>query len=296
MTTISVSPLRCRVWSLHARLDENLTEETCRAEIESFEKHGQLIPALGRRLRGNRDYDIELIYGARRLFVARHLNVPLLVDVREIADREGIVAMDLENRVRQDLSAFERGTSYDRWLREGHFSSQHEIANTLQVSAAQISRLLKLARLPKPIIEAFSKATDICEVWGAELANLLRDQVTEQRMVQAARSIALMAPRPSAEETYKQLCSAAKAATHTATRVVKDEDGNELFRVKHQRGNVVFDVRHNLLSQDLLNRIESVVARILDPRLPDLCDESSEFADDDIVVSDAVGLWAAEHS
>jgi hypothetical protein len=47
-----VDPFRCRMWSLHDRMEEYLNEETCRAEIQSFLKNGQLIPVLGRRLRG----------------------------------------------------------------------------------------------------------------------------------------------------------------------------------------------------------------------------------------------------
>src|SRR5689334_1689624 len=121
MSIISVNPFRCRVWSLHSRADECLTEESCKTEIESFEKHGQLVPVLGRRIRDNSNYDIELIYGARRLFVACYLNQPLRVDVRTISDRDGIIAMDLENRLRKDISAYERGASYARWLRDGHF-------------------------------------------------------------------------------------------------------------------------------------------------------------------------------
>src|SRR5262245_58621032 len=121
---ISVSAFRVRMWDLHDRIDSQVNEQTCRAEIESTLRHGQLVPALGRRLCGDPDHDIELVYGARRLFVARHLNVPLLVELRDVSDREAIVAMDLENRVRRDLSPYERGMSFARWLRSGHFHAQ----------------------------------------------------------------------------------------------------------------------------------------------------------------------------
>lgn len=282
MPTITVSPLRCRVWNLHARLDENLTEESCRSEIESFERHGQLVPVLGRRLRGDPDYDIELIYGARRLFVARHLNVPLLVELRDISDREGLIAMDVENRLRQDLSAYERGKSYDRWLRESHFASQDEIASALRISPAQISRLLKLARLPLVVIEAFGNAIDICEVWGAVLANLLKDPESEQRVLQAARSIAAVVPRPAASEIYQQLCAAGKTApaSQVADRIVKDARGEELFRVKRQRSSIVFSVSMELLSQETLDEIEHTIACVMDRNAPDEVAEIVEISVD----------------
>src|SRR5690242_15233583 len=102
--TQTVSPFRCRMWDLHDRLEGELDEAGCRDEIESMRKHGQLVPVLARALRGDPDYDFELIYGARRLWVARHLNRPVEVEVREMTDREAIIAMDVENRQRKDLS------------------------------------------------------------------------------------------------------------------------------------------------------------------------------------------------
>src|SRR6185437_1019895 len=112
----SVNPFRCRMWDLHDRLEYLILEDTCRAEIASFEKYGQLIATLGRPLRGDPDYDIELVCGARRLFVARHLNVDLLVEVREMTDQDAIIAMDMENRQRRDVSPYERGLSFARSL------------------------------------------------------------------------------------------------------------------------------------------------------------------------------------
>ena len=74
---IEVNPFRCRIWTMHDRIEEHITEESCADEIKSFAAHGQLIPALGRPIREDIGHDVEIICGARRLFVARHLNVPL---------------------------------------------------------------------------------------------------------------------------------------------------------------------------------------------------------------------------
>src|SRR5882672_1260844 len=75
---VSIDPFRCRLWQLHDRLPEEITAESCTAEIQSFTEYGQMIPVLGRPLRGDPHHEIELIYGARRLFVARQINQPLL--------------------------------------------------------------------------------------------------------------------------------------------------------------------------------------------------------------------------
>jgi ParB family transcriptional regulator, chromosome partitioning protein len=172
---VFINPFRCRLWDLHDRIETHITEESCRAEIESISRHGQIVPALGRPLRGTPDYDVELICGARRLFVARHIKRDLAVELREISDREALILMDTENRQRTDISPYERGMSYARWLRSGHFQSQDDVARALKISAAQVSRLLKVARLPAVVVDAFADPTEIHESWGLDLMAALED-------------------------------------------------------------------------------------------------------------------------
>ena len=113
----SFDPARCRVWSLHDCLEERLTAETCAKRIGSTREHGQHRPAVGRLVLDDPDFDIEVMSGARQRIVV--LKIPLLVDVRQLTDRETVFLMDAENRLRQDVSPYERGRSYIRWLRCG---------------------------------------------------------------------------------------------------------------------------------------------------------------------------------
>jgi ParB family transcriptional regulator, chromosome partitioning protein len=108
-TVVSISPFECKMWEMHDRMMSYITEKGCSSEIESVSKHRQLLPVLGRTLKDDPHYKVELIYGARRLFVARHLNIQLLVELRRLSDVEAIIAMDIENRVRKDVSPYERG-------------------------------------------------------------------------------------------------------------------------------------------------------------------------------------------
>lgn len=55
---VSVNPFRCRMWDLHDRLEQHLTDESCKKEIESFKRHGQLVPVLGRRLLNDKEHDM----------------------------------------------------------------------------------------------------------------------------------------------------------------------------------------------------------------------------------------------
>lgn len=264
---VSIDPFRARVWALHDRCDEHVNEETCKAEIDSFEKHGQLVPALGRVLRGDPDHDVELIYGARRLFVARHLNIPLLVDLREMSDREALIAMDIENRQRTDISPYERAMSYARWLSRGHFGSQDEIARALKISSSQVSRLLRLAKLPSVILNAFASPLEICEAWGLDIMDALDDPQRRQRTIQAARAIGSLNPRPAAKAVYRGLITASAGASQRkpAARVetVRDETGAPLFRVRQLSTSVALEVPAQNLSGAAMVEIRAVLAGIL---------------------------------
>jgi ParB family chromosome partitioning protein len=277
---ISVSPFRVKMWSLHDRLESHLSEKTCRAEIESVSRRGQLVPALGRPTRSDPEYDIELVCGARRLFVARHLNLPLLVDLRDMSDKDAIVAMDIENRQRQDVSPYERGLAYATWLRTGQFASQEELAKCIQVSASQVSRLLKLGKLPPVILSAFQSPTEICEEWGLFLAEALSRASARDSMVARAREIATRVVRPAGREVYRDLVAAAaggrRQKAKTRDEVVKDIRGNPLYRVRQYRDTVALLLPTEHLSQKSLEDIRNAVTRILRPEGAQVVDLESK--------------------
>lgn len=267
-SVLSVSPFRCRMCLFQQRLDSYVTEENCRAEIESFLKHGQLIPVLGRMLSGDPDHDIELIYGARRLFVARHLNVQLLVQVTEMSDRDAIVSMEIENRHRLDISPYERGLSYMRWLRTGKFQSQEDLARSLGVSASQMSRLLKLARMPSVIVNAFENPFEICEGWGIELCDALDDPQRRDRTVRAARSISKRNPRPGPREVYQELLEAVANPHRPRSRsqrdkVVRDASGLPLFRIRQQTSSIAILLPTDKVSTEAMQHISDAIVVIL---------------------------------
>lgn len=266
-SVVAVNPFRCRMWPLHDRLEEYINEVSCRSEIESFAKQGQLVAVLGRPVKNDPDCDVELIYGSRRLFVARHLNKPLTVELREISDREALIAMDIENRQRQDISPYERGLSYARWLRSGHFRSQDEVARTLGVSASQISRLLNLARLPSVILSAFASPADICEMWGLELLKVWSDPKRRPRLAQTARELAAAPARPSPQRTYEQLLASGSPGRRSSPQqldeVVEGTDGVPLLRIRRRRKRVMLVLLGENVNTQRLERIKHAVCEIL---------------------------------
>lgn len=268
---IQVSPFRCRMWDGHARLEEYINEETCQAEISSFLSHGQQTPVLGRPLNGRDGYDYELIYGARRLFVARHLNVPLLVVPRDVSEREATVALDIENRHRRELSPYERGRGYIGWLRSGVFSSQEELGRSLNVSPSQVSRLIRVAQLPPVILGAFGSPLGICENWGRRIMDLLDDPQVRPTITAAARIIAKESPRPAAVSVYRRLVAAYSETrgcveslrAESDDEVIKDQDGRLLFRIRHRRQDAALLLPTHAVPEKVLLEIVHRIREIL---------------------------------
>lgn len=277
----SVNPFQCRMWAWHDRLEHMVSEDTCRDVIDSIARHGQLVPVLARSLTNDPKHEVELIYGARRLFAAQHLNIPLLVELRNVSDKEAIVAMDIENRQRLDISAYERGMSYARWLRAGHFHSQDELAASLRISGSQVSRLLKLSKLPAAVVGAFNTPTDICEGWGIELLDCLEDVRQRPLLLEKARAIAANERRPPAREIFRQLLSATapgrKVRQRARDEVVKSAAGTPLFRIRVQTKTIAVLLPARCVSMPTLRDITAAVSAILDP--PNSHDKVVDTAD-----------------
>lgn len=262
-----MNPFRCRMWEFHDRLEAHISEATCRAEIASFTAHGQFVAVLGRSLKGNASHDVELITGARRLFVARHLNKPLAVEMRTLSDKEALIAMDTENRLRKDITPYERALSYSRWLRSGYFNSQDDIARALKISPSQVSRVLKLAQLPAVVVEAFDNPTEIRENWGRRLLSKLEEPGARQALIDTARSIVAQKDRPPVKDVYRQLLTASAKGRRLKPRhhdvVVRGENGATLFRIRHQRDAVALVLPLESVAERTLRDISDAVAGIL---------------------------------
>jgi len=202
---IELDPFECRVWASHDRPEEELTEANCRAEMEHIRNHGQAVPAIGRPIANDPNWKAEIICGARRLFIARQLGIPLRVELRELTDREAFAVMDGENRLRKDLSHYARGVSYASALRGKLFKSQRELARSLGISVAQVTRCLKVAKLPAIVVDAFPKSADIREGWGIALHDACGSDGVRAALMARARRLAEMQPRLAPEVVYRKL-------------------------------------------------------------------------------------------
>ena len=180
---------RLRLWGDHNRDYEALTEARCRDLIDSFRSEGQQFPAIGRPVADDPSVDVELVVGARRLWTARYLDRPLLVEIRALDDRGAFALMDLENRNRQDISDLERAHDYRRALPKYYEGNATRMAQSLAMDRGNLSRLLALTELPEEIIAAYGDPRELVVHHGTVYAKLLKASGSRRRMVAEAKRL-----------------------------------------------------------------------------------------------------------
>lgn len=195
-----LDPARCRIWPGNARFYSNLDEDGCRDLIDSMiAEGGQKVPAVVRRVEGDPDYDFEVIAGTRRHWSVSWLrahsypDIKFLAQVHSLDDEAAFRIADLENRARKDISDIERARNYAWALAEHYGCVQARMAERLRVSKGWLSKMLKVAELPDPVISAFAVVTDIQFKPAYLLTQLLDDP-------QHAQAILAEATKLSAEQ------------------------------------------------------------------------------------------------
>lgn len=281
MAIEQVEPARCTVWQFHERFGDELSGESCKELITSIQRHGQRHPALGRWLTRTPGGTVELIYGGRRLFAVAQLGVKLVVDVRELDDREAIVEMEIENRLRTDISPYERGMSYRRWLNARLFSSQSELAKDLGVSEAQVSRLLRYADLPAAVVGAFDGVQSIREEWAVALAKVCQDPSRRQGVLRRAREISQGEQRYASQVVFRRLVSAAHLteAARSHDEIVKTLSGKPMYRIAVRANAVHFIVPRHGLSEHLMQELKRQFASTLEPAVGKMATGRMSYAE-----------------
>jgi ParB family transcriptional regulator, chromosome partitioning protein len=192
-----VDPARCRIWPGNARRYELLTYEACHELIDSIiVEGGQKLPAIVRRLKDDPDHDYEVIVGSRRHWSVTWLqanNYPdmmFLVQPEIITDEAAFRLADLENRVRDDISAYERALNFEFALHAYYGGHASKMAERLNLSKGMLSKMLSFSKLPKEIPGAFALLSDIAIRQWYPLMDALEDQEIKGRAIAAAKAIA----------------------------------------------------------------------------------------------------------
>jgi ParB family chromosome partitioning protein len=230
-----VDPARCRMWARHNRRYDLLSPESCAELLEGLRSQGgQEFPAIVRRVRGDPDFDYEVICGARRhwcvtyLRRVEHREIKFLIEERDLSDEAAFRLGDIENRARQDISDYERALDYLEAVEAYYGGVARRMAERLEVSPAWLSRFLDLAKLPEPIVAAFGDIRGLRSNHARELKPLLDDAALRAKILSEAHTLsrqqvaALGAGRPALEPAkVVQALRAAASETKTAAAARK---------------------------------------------------------------------------
>lgn len=218
-----VDPARVRVWPGNARVYADLTAHNCRDLIESIAREGmQKVPAIVRPVFDDAVHEYEVVAGVRRHFAVSYLRATSMPTLRylvqvEILDDEAAFRLaDLENRARRDVSDIERARNYAAALGEHYDGHLTRMAERLALSKSWLSKMIRVAAIPDPILAAFGHPTELHlkpayalaqKLDGATGPMILATAVQIAR-AQSARRADGLAPY-SAAEVLRQLNEAA---------------------------------------------------------------------------------------
>jgi ParB family chromosome partitioning protein len=187
----AVDPKRVKPWAHHNRSAVWYTRERCQDLIDSIAKDEQQEPALARRLKGDPDFDYELIYGMRRRYACETLGKKLRLRVIEADDIRAAVLMHVENADRQDITPMERALSFQALLDGKVFSAQDALAAAMNLSKGQVSKMLKAAALLRQgsIGTLFADTSAVPVEQAYKLATLMERSGAKEVILQAAKNL-----------------------------------------------------------------------------------------------------------
>jgi len=195
-TAISIRPSDCSVWDGNPRDVPGLSAESCRSLIESIaQEDGNRIPVLVRHNAPGADCPYELLVGSRRRFCVDWLNhngrpeIRLNAMIVDLSDEEAFRLADIENRERQDITELDRARSYQSAVDRFYGGVQSRMAEALNLSNSQLSRLLSLAQMPDEVVDAFATREELRVRHSEVLTPLLRRGEQRERVLVAARAI-----------------------------------------------------------------------------------------------------------
>ena len=204
VTQLLLDPARVRIWSGNARSYTHLSEESCRELIDALvAEGGQKVPAVVRRVEGDPEHDYEVIAGTRRhwsiswLRANSYPDMQFLAQVAQLDDEAAFRLADIENRARKDVSDLERARNYASALRDHYGNHLTRMAERLRLSKGWLSKMLKVATIPDPVIAAFASPADVQLKPGYALAQALDDK-------DAARAIGRVASQIAREQAARR--------------------------------------------------------------------------------------------
>lgn len=152
------------------RLETNPDEDEAFAQL--IREYGQQVPVLVRP-HPVTEGRFQIVYGRRRVLALRDLGLPVKALIRDLDDRELIMAQGQENTARRDLSFIEK-VNFARQMEDAGYTRK-VICDALSIDKTVISRMMAIAALVPPVvIEAIGAAPSVGRDRWTTLADLIK--------------------------------------------------------------------------------------------------------------------------
>lgn len=144
-----VNPNSCRRWKYHNRNESWLNRPEQETLKNSIDRDGQLEFGLVRIIENDPTFSYEIIYGYRRSEACKSLAINFKVRVLPANTPDSVCMqyMHVENKESRDVSELEDAVVYQRLLKDGVYSNQTDLADSLCITQGYISRLLSTAKV-----------------------------------------------------------------------------------------------------------------------------------------------------
>ena len=261
----SVDPKRVRPWKHHNRTEAWYTRERCQDLIESIARDEQQEPAVARKLKGDPDFDYELIYGMRRRFACETLGRKLKLRVVDADDVRAAVLMHIENADRQDITPMERALSFQTLIDGKVFTTQELLAEAMGMSKGQVSKMLKAAGLLRQgaIGGLFTDKSAIPVEQAYKLATLFERPGAKEVILQAAKNLGRGEGRAPAEILKVLVASLDRSKKfHPVHRQYNVGAAGRVVVTRNARGKVTLAFAQGLAGldrADVLKAVEEIV-------------------------------------
>lgn len=223
-------------------------DEAAHAElVASIRDYGQQVPVLVRP-HPMTEGRYQIVYGRRRLMALRELGQPVKALIRDLDDREAVLAQGQENSARRDLTFIEKA-NFARQLRDAGYDRKI-VCDALNVDKTLISRMLSVAdRVPNEVIETIGAAPSFGRDRWIGLADLIvaRDWEVNAMCALATgptsdkRAEGLFEALSSHERREKALTKTRNAAP--VPQALMAASGKQLGEAKEGKGRVVLTFR-----------------------------------------------------
>ncbi len=189
------APDEVRPWAYANRATSALDAESLRGLAESLCREGQMSPGLARRLPADAEHKAEVVFGRRRLEACRLAGLQWRARVlsEETPDAQCAAAMHAENDHAEGIGPLEDARVWARYLADGVFARQEDLARALGVSQSYVSRYLRASSILdcewlRPLVEPV--LGDVALRAALRIADALDDPVARRRGERAARQLA----------------------------------------------------------------------------------------------------------